>query len=64
LESADAAAREQHFVCSDSGIPVYFVRVGTRVTFDGDIKHAIVDGFDELVRTSTPLHHLTYHRRA
>ena len=61
LESADAAERQQHFVCSDSGIPVYFVRVGTRVKFDGDVKRAIVDGFDELVRTSSPplLQHVT-----
>jgi fumarate hydratase subunit alpha len=61
LESADAAERQQHFVCSDSGIPVYFVKVGTRVKFDGDVKRAIVDGFDELVRTSSPplLQHVT-----
>lgn len=61
LESADAAERQQHFVCSDSGIPVYFVRVGTRVRFEGDFKRAIVDGFDELVRTISPplLQHVT-----
>jgi fumarate hydratase subunit alpha len=54
LESADAAERQGHFVCSDSGIPVFFVRLGTRVRLEGDFKRAIVDGFDELVRTSSP----------
>jgi fumarate hydratase subunit alpha len=61
LESAEAAEQQQHFVCSDAGIPVYFVKVGTRVQFDGDVKRAIVDGFDELVRTISPplLQHVT-----
>ena len=61
LESADAAERQGHFVCSDSGIPVFFVRLGTRVRREGDFKRAIVDGFDELVRTSSPplLQHVT-----
>ncbi len=61
LESAEAAQKEGHFVCSDAGIPVYVVRVGTRVRFEGEIKKAISDGFDELVRTSNPplLQHVT-----
>jgi fumarate hydratase subunit alpha len=61
LESADAAERQQHFVCSDAGVPVYFVKVGTRVQFEGDVKRAIVEGFDELVRTISPplLQHVT-----
>jgi len=61
LESAAAAERHQHFVCSDSGIPVYFVQIGTRVLMEGDIKRAIADGFDELVRTIQPplLQHVT-----
>lgn len=61
LESAAAAEQQQHFVCSDSGVPVYFVRIGTRVRFDGDVKRAIVDGFDELVANIKPplLQHVT-----
>jgi fumarate hydratase subunit alpha len=61
LESAEAAERQQHFVCSDAGVPVYFVKIGTRVQFDGDVKRAIADGFDELVRTISPplLQHVT-----
>lgn len=61
LESAEAAQTQGHFVCSDAGIPVYVVKVGTRVRFDGDVKKAISDGFDELVSTSNPplLQHVT-----
>jgi fumarate hydratase subunit alpha len=61
LESAESAERQQHFVCSDAGVPVYFVKVGTQVQFEGDFKRAIVDGFDELVRTISPplLQHVT-----
>ena len=61
LESAIEAERTQHFVCSDAGIPTYSVRIGTRVTLDGDIKQAIVDGFAELVQTIDPpiLMHVT-----
>jgi fumarate hydratase subunit alpha len=61
LESATAAQEQGHFVCSDAGIPVYVVKVGTRVQFEGNIKQAISDGFDELVRTSVPplLQHVT-----
>jgi len=62
LASADAAERQQHFVCSDSGVPVYFVKIGTQVQFDGDFKRAIVDGFADLVRTISPplLQHVTH----
>jgi fumarate hydratase subunit alpha len=61
LQSAEAAERQQHFVCSDAGIPVYAVKVGTRVQFEGDFKRAISDGFDELVKTIKPplLTHVT-----
>ncbi|WP_129781853.1 fumarate hydratase [Peristeroidobacter soli] len=61
LESAAAAERQHHFVCSDAGVPVYFVQVGTRVQFEGDFKRAIVDGFADLVRTIQPplLQHVT-----
>jgi fumarate hydratase subunit alpha len=61
LESAEAAGSRSHYVCSDSGIPVYFVQIGTRVQFDGNIKQAISDGFDELTQTIEPplLKHIT-----
>lgn len=54
IASAETAEREFSFLCSDSGIPVYFVKIGTAVRFEGDVKQAIVDGFDELVRTIEP----------
>jgi len=61
LQSAEAAERKNHFVCSDAGVPVYFIRVGSRAQFEGDVKRAIVDGFDELVQTISPplLEHVT-----
>jgi len=62
IASARAAEEENHFVCSDSGVPVYFVKVGTRVNFDGPVKQAIVDGFADLVASIQPpmLQHVTH----
>lgn len=54
LMSAQRAEENDTFVCSDSGFPVYFVTIGTRVALDGDMKQAIVDAFDELVETIEP----------
>ncbi|MDZ5456798.1 fumarate hydratase [Azohydromonas lata] len=61
LKSAEAAERNEHFVCSDAGIPVYFVRVGAQAQFQGSVRQAITQGFDELVATITPplLPHVT-----
>lgn len=61
LESADAAERQSHFVCSDAGIPVYFVRVGTQARLDGSVRRAIEEGFADLVRDIRPplLPHVT-----
>lgn len=54
LNAANAAEQNDKFVCSDAGVPTYFVKIGTRVQFDGDIKRAITDGFDHLCRTIEP----------
>jgi fumarate hydratase subunit alpha len=61
LKSAERAEETNKLVCSDSGVPVYFVKIGTAVQFDGDIKQAITDGFDHLVETIDPplLKHVT-----
>lgn len=61
LQSAEAAERASHFVCSDSGIPVFFVRIGSLVQFSGNVRQAIADGFDQLVATIQPplLPHVT-----
>lgn len=61
LQSAEAAAKSQHFICSDAGVPVYFVRVGTGAVFSGAVRQAITDGFAELVDSIQPplLPHVT-----
>ena len=60
-KSADLAEQSDRFVCSDSGIPVYFIKIGTKTSFEGDIRRAIVDGFANLVDTIRPplLTHVT-----
>lgn len=68
LESADAAERRSSLVCTDVGIPVYSLKVGTRVRFEGPVRQAIVDGFADLVaRIDPPIlkmvtHPLTHER--
>jgi fumarate hydratase subunit alpha len=52
--AARAAEREDRHACSDAGFPTYFVRIGTRLTIDGDIRRAFVDGFADLVETIQP----------
>jgi fumarate hydratase subunit alpha len=61
LGSARKAEAEDRFVCSDAGVPVYHVTIGTAARLDGDIKAAISDGFDELVERISPplLKHVT-----
>ncbi len=68
LASSDAAERGNRFVCSDAGVPVYLMRIGTAARLEGPIKQAFTDGFAELVaRIEPPLldhvtHPLTLHR--
>jgi fumarate hydratase subunit alpha len=45
LRSAEVAEKSERLVCSDSGVPVYFVQLGTDARIEGDIKQAIKDGF-------------------
>lgn len=61
LASAERAVANNGFVCSDAGVPVYFVRYGTRCGFAGDVRAAIRDGFDALVERIDPplLKHVT-----
>jgi fumarate hydratase subunit alpha len=61
LRSAHAAETSNRHVCSDAGVPVYFVKIGTDARLDGPIKRAIRDGFDHLVETIEPpiLKHVT-----
>jgi fumarate hydratase subunit alpha len=62
LQSAESAARANHFICSDAGVPVYFVRVGTQARFEGRVREAITEGFAELVASIQPplLPHVTH----
>jgi fumarate hydratase subunit alpha len=61
LNSAQRAEDTNRLVCSDAGVPVYFVKIGTAAKLEGNIKQAISDGFDELVATIDPpiLKHVT-----
>ena len=61
LGSALRAEQTDRFVCSDAGVPVYHVTLGTAARLDGDIKRAVRDGFADLVATITPplLKHVT-----
>jgi fumarate hydratase subunit alpha len=61
LRSAEKAERDNTLVCSDSGVPVFYVKLGTGVRLEGNIRQAIADGFDDLVRTIDPplLMHVT-----
>ena len=61
LKSAHAAESGNRHVCSDAGIPVYFVKIGTAARLEGNFKQAISDGFDHLVATIQPpiLKHVT-----
>ena len=54
LDSAEVAEKTGRFVCSDAGVPTYTIKIGTAARLEGDIKRAIVDGFDHLVKTIDP----------
>lgn len=68
LDSADAAEREGALVCTDVGIPVYSVKVGTRARLEGPLRAAIAQGYEALVRRIDPpilkmvTHPLTHER--
>jgi fumarate hydratase subunit alpha len=61
LRSAQNAETTDRHVCSDAGVPVYFIKIGTGARLEGDIRKAISDGFDHLVSTIEPpiLKHVT-----
>ena len=61
LHGAQVAEDTDRHVCSDAGVPVYFVKIGTAARIEGNIKQAMSDGFDHLVATIQPpiLKHVT-----
>ena len=52
------------FVCSDSGVPVYVVEIGTAVRMEGDLKRAISDGFAASGRDDRAAHPQARHQPA
>ena len=54
LRSTVLAEKKDTFVCSDNGFPIYFVEIGGRAHWQGDLKGAITRGFNELVDTISP----------
>lgn len=54
LKSADAAEKQDHLICTDVGIPVYSIKIGTQVRFDGPVRQAIVDGLTDLAANINP----------
>ena len=61
LRSAELAEQRDKFVCSDSGVPVYFVKIGSAAPLQCDFKTAIRQGYEHLVETIDPpiLKHVT-----
>ena len=61
LRSAELSERTDRFVCSDSGVPVFFVKIGSKAPLDCDIKAALRQGWEHLVETIEPpiLKHVT-----
>lgn len=54
IRSAKRAEEEDRFLCSDAGVPVYAVKIGSQARFEGDLKRAFADGFDDLVGKIDP----------
>lgn len=61
LRSAELAEKRDTFVCSDSGVPVYFVKIGSAAPLQCDFPAAIRQGYEHLVETIDPpiLKHVT-----
>ncbi len=61
LRSAELAEKKDTFVCSDSGFPTYFVKVGSKAELACDFKASIRKGYEVLVDTIEPplLNHVT-----
>ncbi|MES2364087.1 MAG: fumarate hydratase [Pseudomonadota bacterium] len=54
LKSADAAEKQDHLICTDVGIPVYSIKIGAQVRFEGAVRQAIVDGLADLAANINP----------
>ncbi len=54
LKSADAAEQRNQLICTDVGIPVYSLKIGTQVRFVGAVRQAMVDGLADLAAHIQP----------
>lgn len=54
LRNADASEKTDNLLCPDVGIPVYYIKVGTKVKLETDLKYSITKGFEDLVKTIKP----------
>ena len=61
LRSAELSEMRDTFVCSDCGVPVYFVMIGSAAPLQCDFPAAIRQGYEHLVETIDPpiLKHVT-----
>lgn len=58
LENIKAAEEDDNVICQDNGIPCFFVKVGAKSGFCGDLIKAIKDGVRKLYED--PPHIMTY----
>lgn len=59
LENIRVAKEDNNIICQDTGIPCFFVKYGTKVQFEGDLRDAIAKGMKKLYEE--PPHLWTYH---
>jgi fumarate hydratase subunit alpha len=50
LENIKLAERNNTLVCHDAGMPIYYLKVGTKARVEGDIRKAIAKGVSKAVR--------------
>ncbi len=59
LETIKVAREDNNVICQDTGIPYFFVKYGTKVQFEGDLRDAIAKGMKKLYEEPPNL--WTYH---
>jgi tartrate/fumarate subfamily iron-sulfur-dependent hydro-lyase alpha chain len=60
IKNVEIAQERLTPICQDTGVPEFFVKIGTKVTLDGDIDQAIKEGIVEVTQ-SVPLIPLAVH---
>ncbi|UCH32331.1 MAG: fumarate hydratase, partial [Candidatus Bathyarchaeota archaeon] len=58
-ETINVAKEDNNVICQDTGIPYFFVKYGTKVAFEGDLRGAIAEGMKKL--HEEPPNLWTYH---